>query len=452
MEGYGAGVYAPNENGNRAAERQRRRADRAERRHVRRKEHALDRYLRESGLSSGNFGGLFVKLRQAFIDEEIEEDRVEKMIQVGSLSVALGLPIEMVKYRRLHRISRQRGANDGDTVELWTQHLRQLKSELTQQNISYTNIPRADRDGEAPVNPDNPPSLIIGNDEASRYNIRITEPWLGPDSTNPMRAAPNGLAGETHIQFNDGERPFPTFLLSMSELIRYNQPDRLVAFDRAAMYQQIPSTLPERYRLAVRSELDRMNSRIKPSAQHAFAQISRTQKTDRDRVHLAHVLAALAFVHYDVHKTGRNNFLYRQFKSLGLKECLKITFPWNDRIQGRHVVGNHGQRLRITTKDPPARRNRNATRFEQSKLGKALKQETVLRYTGLDRDGRMLYEALRDRRPGIEAELANLRQLRMGVMTDRDILAQMGDDAWNNGDQARIPGDMADEEGNAAFD
>lgn len=155
---------------------------------------------------------------------------------------------------------------------------------------------------------------------------------------------------------SSGRPVFPS--TAESELDRHNQPDCFVAFDRAAMYQQIPDTLPPRYQSAVRSELDQMNTRMRPSAQYAMAAISRASGMKGEPIYLAHLLASLAFCHYHVHRTGRNAFLYRNLKAMGLVKCVRFTFPWGERLQGKRVLGDNGKPLRINVEDPPTRRNR----------------------------------------------------------------------------------------------
>lgn len=408
--------------------------------------------LRSYKISAKAFGPILLKIRRAYMNDELDDAGVLEICAVGAISLLVGLPIEMLKYRRMLHIAQNiEGETIEDSFELWKGVIRRYKEEILDRHRHEEIEARPDRPGEEPVDADQPPSVIVGRDQAERYNIRTMEPWLGPNPTYPMRYAPNSMAGETHIPFNDGWRPFPTYILSMSEMVRYNQPDRMVAFDRAAMMQQIPWSLPPHIQRSVKGELERMNTRIKPSAQYAMSQISRAASTSNTDIHLNHLIAALAFVHYDVQEKGRNAFLYRQLRSMGLKKCVDFEFPWRDRIRGTAVHNSRGQRLRINARDPPSRRNRNPIHFEETKNGKLLKQETLFKYKGLDEEGRMLYETLKDDLPGLEAQVRDMGRLRLNTLTIRDRLFNEGDEAWIRGDQSVVPGEISDDEGDPTF-
>lgn len=298
-------------------------------------------------MRADDFGPVFNRVRIEFYRGNITQGSLQRIAIIGRVCLKIGIPLSLLEYTLLMDLVRVPGGTPRKYTRRITRVIYDMKTDMVMRPQHDVATAHHNRQDKEPVpDADNSPPAIVGSELFERHMVRFSKSWLGPDPLIPSVEAFSPLQGVTHIPFNDGLRPFPTYLLAMGVVIRHNQPDGLVAFDRAAMLAQIPDSLPPRLQTAVRGQLERMNTRATPSSQSAFAHILRVSKT-KDKVKVGHLVAALCFLHYHVHIEGRNAFLYRQLKAMGLREVINHSFPWGDRIQGTRVVDAQGQQLRI---------------------------------------------------------------------------------------------------------
>ncbi|KAK7707638.1 hypothetical protein SLS64_007158 [Diaporthe eres] len=120
-------------------------------------------------------------------------------------------------------------------------HLRFQKKQ-TRDNVKK----RDDRPGEAPVDPDRPPSLIVG-DQIERYNnISVIKSFLGPfDLATGMEVAlrddPLTTIYQKALPFPGGKRMYPANLICPSTTERANMEPCVMAFDISGMIAQPPT-------------------------------------------------------------------------------------------------------------------------------------------------------------------------------------------------------------------
>lgn len=294
-----------------------------------------------------DFGRVFIRVRSEFYRGNITEGSLQRIAIIGRACLKVGIPLRLLEYTLLMELVRVPGGTARKYARRITRVIYDMKTEMVLRPQHDVATAHHNQQDEKPVpDADNSPPAVVDSELFERHMARVSQSWMGPDPLIPLVEAYSPLQGVTHIPFNNGLRPFPTYLLAMGVVIRRNQPDRLVAFDRAAMLAQIPRSLPPRLQTAVRGQLERMNTRATPSSQSAFTHILRVSKT-KDKVKVGHLVAALCFLHYHIHNEGRNAFLYRQLKVMGLREVIDHSFPWGDRIQGTRVVDAKGRQLRI---------------------------------------------------------------------------------------------------------
>ncbi|KAJ0106998.1 hypothetical protein J7T55_011093 [Diaporthe amygdali] len=94
-----------------------------------------------------------------------------------------------------------------------------------------------------PVDPDNPPSILVG-DQIKKYNAKSYTNWLGPEKMR-LRKEPSTNQWQCLIDFPDGPHLFPIDLLEASGPDRYNWHETIVCFDKAASVAQVPTSIPE---------------------------------------------------------------------------------------------------------------------------------------------------------------------------------------------------------------
>ncbi|KAI7774116.1 hypothetical protein LA080_009283 [Diaporthe eres] len=127
-------------------------------------------------------------------------------------------------------------------VALKALHLRFQKKQ-TRDDVKK----RDDRPGEAPVDPDRPPSLIVG-DQIERYNnIGVIKSFLGPfDLATGMEVAlredPVTTIYQKALPFPGGKRMYPAYLICPSTAQRANMEPLVMAFDISGMIGPPPQT------------------------------------------------------------------------------------------------------------------------------------------------------------------------------------------------------------------
>lgn len=208
-------MFAPNARGRKAARLAELRVRvRLRQYYTRRRDHHISRAIRVTGLTSVDFGTMFSRLRRKYQAGKMTERELIMFTSVAGICDALGVPIEMAKYRRIKAISRMEtpGQDIDAKFLLWQAQVTQLKADIVKKQTRFVNKPRAEREVEGnkvSVNSDGPPSLIVVKHQAARYspNIRVEDTLrLGPDLARLMRQIPNGQLGETRIPFNGRER------------------------------------------------------------------------------------------------------------------------------------------------------------------------------------------------------------------------------------------------------
>lgn len=415
---------------------------------------AMDRF----SVHYADTGGMIPRIRREFVRGSISREEIGRIVGALGMCKLVGLPPAEVKWKRLVALANTDGHNGQQITRRMyrraTRMLDKIQLQVVNSTISRDITARADRDGEDPVDPDDPPLTIVGNDIQRYNNVTICEAWIGPDINNPLRQKPNGMIGQAVLPFPDGDRLYPVFFVEMGLFERYNQEDPAVVFDRQGMKAQVPRNMPRLYVQVTMSWLDRMNTRVKPSAQYPFVFIANASKTSSEKVPIALLIAALTFCHWKVEEKGRNSFLYRQLKAMKLLKILDYRFDWLGCIRDGKVWSQPegGRELRITLADPPARRHRGRqTRYETTKEGKRLAASKVYTFQGTNSAGRYIYQKGHDTYIGVQAQIDQLRALSFDVLTDRDEAQGRAEEAFNSGARAVVPGRNTDAEGNPAF-
>lgn len=127
-------------------------------------------------------------------------------------------------------------------VALKALHLRFQKKQ-TRDDVKK----RDDRPGEAPVDPERPPSWIVG-DQIERYNnISVIKSFLGPfDLATGMEIAlredPVTTIYQKAIPFPGGKRMYPAYLICPSTAQRAKIEPLVMAFDLSGMTAPPPLT------------------------------------------------------------------------------------------------------------------------------------------------------------------------------------------------------------------
>lgn len=177
-----------------------------------------------------------------------------------------------------------------------------------------------------PIDPNDPPKVVIGKNALDGYNAVSYHSWLGPEDMR-LREEPSKKQQQVLIEFPDGKQFFPLALVEASAADRYNWHETVVCFDKAASEAQVPRSIPEPYRASCIEKVRSCNPRLKPSLQECYENLDRSIK-HKLPIHLADLVAMLCFVHYCVGETGRNNWLWKKLKAQRLLECFKHNFDW----------------------------------------------------------------------------------------------------------------------------
>ncbi|KAK2613082.1 hypothetical protein N8I77_000011 [Diaporthe amygdali] len=163
------------------------------------------------------------------------------------------------------------------------------------------NQPEADPDGQQqpPVDPDNPPSILVG-DQIKQYNAKSYTHWLGPERMR-LRKEPSTNQWQCLIDFPDGPHLFPIDLLEASGPDRYNWHETVVCFDKAASVAQVPTTIPEPHFSECVHKVRSCNPRLKPSQQACYDNLERCIKQKKP-IHMADLVAPARHRHRPGHR------------------------------------------------------------------------------------------------------------------------------------------------------
>lgn len=328
-----------------------------------------------------------------------------------------GLHESLLKKRHLcllvqnpRRLEAQAWVENTDVV-LKELHLRFQKKE-TRDDIKK----RDDRSGEAPVDPDRPPSLIIG-DQIERYNnITVTKSFLGPFDLAtgveiPLREDHATSIYQKAIPFPGGKRMYPAHLVCPSTTERANMEPLVMAFDLSGMIAQLPMTLSNENRQSIVDELKLIDLRHKPSSLPAVIRLKKASKTTDTEVSVVDVVVVLAHAHWQIFKDDSSyGFIHTHFRELGITDVLNYKFDWS-RTDGTNVLDGQGNKLRIYDGLPPTGRKfspRFKKRFEDTRDGKRLRGEKVYTFHGRSTDGKLLYRTHYDLFKCTEAQMEDL--------------------------------------------
>lgn len=217
--------------------------------------------------------------------------------------------------------------------------------------------PNLDGQRQQPIDPWDPPMVVIGENALDGYNAVSSNSWLGPKDMR-LREEPSKDQRQVLLDFNVGKKLFPRDLLEASAEERYNWHETVVCFDKAASEAQVPLSLPEPYRAACLKMVKSCNPRRTPSQQKCYTNIERSMQR-KEPVYLADMVAMLCFVHYCVGETGRNKWLWKKLKAAHLLKCAEYEFDWSNIVDGVIYDGKgRSMAKRITTQEPKTRTGR----------------------------------------------------------------------------------------------
>ncbi|KAJ4422263.1 hypothetical protein N0V82_003124 [Gnomoniopsis sp. IMI 355080] len=168
----------------------------------------------------------------------VEEYLPKSIARLEELATA-SLSLALVQRTNRETID-EHGIDPGTFGSYWPEFLRRRMATPQEKKLNRTRRKlhqgksrekieqRRDREGEEPVaDADDPPSLVTDEDQLARYKgVVVIRNFLGPvnlatGAEEAMRA-PRDETGQELLQFAKGPKLYPSFLLNLSELERYN--------------------------------------------------------------------------------------------------------------------------------------------------------------------------------------------------------------------------------------
>lgn len=370
-----------------------------------------------------------------------------------------GLDPSLVKKKHLLKaINTSPPAAGDDSQRIWERKvgkkIQKLFQKLQKKKSRRVIVRREDRADEEPVNPADPPALIVG-DDINRYdNVVVTQSFLGPfnlitGEVEALREDPGDSVHQLHLQFPDGNKYYPEFLVAPGAQVRANLEVPTMVFDIAAQIAQIPNSVPKQIKQTVIDAIKKTDLRRSPSMLACFDRIRVAALTDDKTVSVVDVLHGLAHSHWCVSDTGSYAFFYARLRSLKITDVVNYGFNWSN-VRGQTVLNAQGEEMRINTRPPPPARKVSPhfrKKFEDTKEGQRLLGQKVFTYSGTDADGNYVYRTHYDTFIGTQRHIDQIMDQQKTILDARYAAEASATNNINTNAHANAGGDVSDDDG-----